>query len=89
MVFSAFINGKISRFGCHIMLVSNRGTKFTSDTWSRIGSTLGIHHRVTSAYNLCANGMVKQLHWNIKAALQVKASTTSWITKLPMILLGL
>jgi hypothetical protein len=47
---AAFFNCWVSRFGVPAVLTSDRGVQFSSAVWGELCSTLGISHRLTTAY---------------------------------------
>jgi hypothetical protein len=51
--------------------------------------TLGISHRLTTAYHTQANRMVKRFHWQLKVALRARLVNHDWHSQLLWVLLGL
>jgi cleavage and polyadenylation specificity factor subunit 1 len=86
---AAFFSGWVSRFGVPSLLTSDRGVQFASAIWSHLCSTLGISHRLTTAYHPQANGMVERFHRQLKDALRARLVNQDWLSQLPWVLLGL
>ncbi|XP_064483030.1 uncharacterized protein LOC135395872 [Ornithodoros turicata] len=49
---------------------------------------LGTRHIRTTAYHTAANGIVERLNRQLKVALRATDNSTSWIERLPLVLLG-
>ena len=50
---------------------------------------LGSKHIRTTAYHPVANGLIKRLHHQLKAALKAHHNPARWTEVLPMVLLGI
>lgn len=85
----AFVTTWVARFGVPHTLTSDRGTQFSSATWTNLCHKLGIRHVMTTAYHPQANGLVERAHRQIKDALRARQAGTDWPSHLPWILLGL
>ena len=85
----ALIRGWIARFGVPSNLTSDRGAQFTSALWAELGRTLAIKNINTTAYHPQANGLVERFHRTLKAALMATGEPTSWMGRLPHVLLGI
>ena len=57
--------GYISIFGAPAMLLSDRGTSFTSSVIEELCKILGIKQLQTMPYHPQMNGLVKRSHWTI------------------------
>ena len=79
----------ISSFGVPATIASDRGSQFTSSSWSAFCHSLGIQHVMMTAYHPQSNSMVEWMHWQLKVALVARRSSTSWPSELPWVLLGL
>jgi len=79
----------ISRYGVPSTITSDRGAQFTASLWSKICSLLGINHILTTSYHPQSNGMVERFHRSLKTSLRAQMEPSSWVTNLPMVLLGL
>jgi hypothetical protein len=86
---AAFINCWVSHFGVLAVLTSDRGVQFSSAVWGELCSTLGISHRLTTAYHPQANGLVERFHRQLKDALRSRLDNQDWPSHLPWVLLGL
>jgi transposase InsO family protein len=85
----AFIAGWVCRFGVPAIVMTDRGTQFSSALWSLVCRSLGIQHNMTTAYHPQANGMVERAHWQLKDALRARLAGDKWPEHLPWVLLGL
>jgi hypothetical protein len=84
----AFFNSWVSRFGVPAVLTSDRGFQFSSAVWGELCSTLGISHRLTTAYPQ-ANGLAERFHRQLKDALCARLDSQDWPSHLPWVMLGL
>jgi transposase InsO family protein len=84
-----FVTTWISRFGVPAVIVTDRGSNFTSAVWAGMCHRLGVQHRTTTAYHPQANGICERWHRRLKDALRSAATTDTWQEDLPLILLGL
>lgn len=85
----AFVSVWISRFGVPSDLTSDRGPQFTSGLWNAVAESLGVSLHRTTAYNPQANGLCERFHRSMKAALRASLVDSSWVDRLPWVLLGL
>lgn len=83
-----FMSGWVALFGCPARITTDRGTQFESRLFQQLLSRFGIHRWRTSAYNPKANGMIKQVHRQLKAALRSHGQV-DWVASLPVVLLGM
>ena len=58
-VTAAFIERYIPYHGFPKAIINNRGTQFTNAVWATICETLGIEHRLSSAYYPETNGITE------------------------------
>jgi hypothetical protein len=79
----------VTRFGVPSSLTSDRGTQFSSEVWANMCTTLGIHHKMTTAYHPQANGLVERFHRQLKSSLRARLCGVDWASHLPWVLLGL
>ncbi len=86
---AAFFNSWVSRFGVPAALTSDRGVQFSSAAWEELCSTLGISHRLTTAYHPQANGLVERFHRQLKEALRARLDNQDWPSHLPWVMLVL
>ena len=85
----AFITAWVSRFGVPTLITTDQGRQFESSLWSQLMQILGTHRIWTTAYPPLANGLVEQLHRQLKASIKCLPSPHNWISGLPWILLGI
>lgn len=85
----AFISSWVSRFGVPLDMTSDRGPQFTSELWNAVAESLGVKLHRTTAYNPQANGLCERFHRTMKAALRASLVDSSWVDRLPWVLLGL
>ena len=71
-VADAFTREWLPRFGVPACITTDRGTQFSSSTWSTLCEKLGIQHILTTAYHPQANGMVERSHCQLKDALRAR-----------------
>jgi transposase InsO family protein len=88
-VADAFTREWLPRFGVPACITTDRGTQFSSSTWSSLCERLGIQHILTTAYHPQANGMVERSHRQLKDALRARLAAADWPDHLPWVLLGL
>lgn len=87
-VAQALIQHWIARFGVPLRITSDQGRQFESALFFQLNKLLGIEHLHTTAYHPQANGLIERFHRTLKAALMAQ-ETDDWVTKLPIVLLGL
>ena len=83
-----FVETWVSRFGVPDVVVTDRGSQFTSSSWTALSERLGFTRRTTTAYHPCSNGLVERVHRTLKTAL-CSADAIHWVDSLPLVLLGL
>ena len=93
---SAFLRGWISGFGVPAQVITDQGRQFISGLWREVMSLLGISPSMTTAYHPQSNGMIERVHRTLKERLMSRAasgsspsSASSWMSNLPLVLLGL
>jgi transposase InsO family protein len=87
-VAKAFLSAWIARFGCPQSITTDQGRQFESRLFRALLQLCGVKIQHTTAYHPAANGMVERSHRTMKAALMCHQPAT-WITALPLVLLGL
>jgi hypothetical protein len=87
-VAKALLDIWISRFGCPIDIVTDRGRQFESALFNHLAKIAGFKHRRTTAYHPACNGLVERFHRQLKAAIVCHAQE-SWTESLPLVLLGI
>ena len=79
----------ISCFRVPVTVTLDRGSQFTSSSWSAFCRSVGIQHVMTTAYHPQSNSMVERMHRWLKAALVAHRSSSSFPSELPWVLLSL
>jgi len=88
-VADAFVREWLPRYGVPAAVTTDRGTQFSSATWTVLCRNLGITHNMTTAYHPQSNGMVERSHRQIKNSLRARLAANDWPSHLPWVLLGL
>lgn len=88
-VVDTFVSAWVSRFGVPQVVISDRGSQFTSGVWDCMCQKLGVEHHRTTAYHPQSNGLVERFHRQLKDALRARSSGGEWLEHLPFVLLGL
>lgn len=87
-VAKGLLNGWISRFGCPVDIVTDRGSQFESALFKTLSHLVGFQHKRTTAYHPACNGLVERFHRQLKAALMCHENK-NWMETLPIVLLGI
>nr|GEY04601.1 reverse transcriptase domain-containing protein [Tanacetum cinerariifolium] len=79
-----FLTSLFSRFGTPKAIISNRGTHFCNDQFSRFMAKYGVTHRLSTAYHLQTSGQVEVTNRGLKRILErmVGENRASWSDKL-------
>nr|GEY00225.1 reverse transcriptase domain-containing protein [Tanacetum cinerariifolium] len=79
-----FLKSLFSRFGIPRAIISDRGTHFCNDQFTRVMIKYGVTHRLSTAYNPQTSGQVKVFNRGLKRILErtVGENRTSWSDKL-------
>nr|GFB23980.1 reverse transcriptase domain-containing protein [Tanacetum cinerariifolium] len=79
-----FLKSLFSRFGTPKAIISNRGTHFCNDQFSRVMEKYGVTHRLSTAYHLQTSGQVEVTNRGLKHILErmVGENCASWSDKL-------
>nr|GEZ02816.1 reverse transcriptase domain-containing protein [Tanacetum cinerariifolium] len=79
-----FSKSLFSRFGTPKAIISNRGTHFCNDQFSRVMSKYGVTHRLSTAYHPQTSGQVEVTNHGLKRILEktVGESRALWSDKL-------
>ena len=89
-VWQQFQDNWIATFGVPALLITDRGSQFTSTYWAEQCQVFGIKSNTTPAYHPEANGLVERWHRTLKYSLSCdRYEDKDWAKRLPMILLGL
>ena len=86
-VAQSFVNIWASHFGVPSTIITDCGRQFESNLWRSLTAILGSRKARTTSYHPQANGMVEQLHCQLKASLKAKRDSSSLVDCLPLVLL--
>nr|GEU32307.1 hypothetical protein [Tanacetum cinerariifolium] len=79
-----FLKSLFSRFGTSRAIISDRGTHFCNDQFSRVMAKYGVTHRLSTAYHPQTSGQVEVTNRRLKRILErtVGENRASWSDKL-------
>nr|GFB39396.1 reverse transcriptase domain-containing protein [Tanacetum cinerariifolium] len=79
-----FLKSLFSRFGIPRAIISDRGTHFSNDQFTRVMIKYGVTHRLATAYHPQTSGQVEVSNHGLKRILErtVGENHTSWSDKL-------
>nr|GEW89974.1 reverse transcriptase domain-containing protein [Tanacetum cinerariifolium] len=79
-----FLKSLFSRFGTPKAIISNRGTHFCNDQFSRVMAKYGVTHRLSTAYHPQTSGQVEVTNRGLKRILEkmMGENRASWSDKL-------
>ena len=80
---------QISLFGIPLVVISDRGSAFTSKSFKESMRQLGIEHRTTCSYHPQSNSKIERMHRNLKEAIRTAGKSDNWYQALPLITLAL
>jgi transposase InsO family protein len=79
----AFMSHWIARFGVPETVTSDRGSQFSSFTWSSFCDLLGVRYAMTTAYHPQANCIIERVHRQLKDSLRARGACKDWPLHLP------
>jgi len=85
----AFFAMWVAQFGTPSDLSSDRGSQFICELWNTVGDILHVTLHRTTAYHPQANGLCECFHRYMKAMLRASFKDSSWVDRLPWVMLGL
>ena len=88
-VAQAFVSGWIARFGVPSTITTDKGAQLESALFQHLLSLLGSCHTRTTSYYPQSNGLVERFHRHLKACLRASVQPASWVSNLPIALLGI
>ena len=90
-VCEAFAYGWVAHFGVPSTITTDRGSQFSSATFTQLIKTWGVKLNMTTPYHPEANGLVERLHRRLKEALIAMGAEQpqDWFWKLPCVLLAI
>ena len=88
-VIDCFMLNWVANYGVPAIIVSDRGSCFTSKEWTSLMTYLGCTHKLTCAYRPSSNGSVEKVNRTLKVALKAQLATENWLDVLPVVLLCL
>ncbi|GJX74330.1 reverse transcriptase domain-containing protein [Tanacetum coccineum] len=79
-----FLRSLFARFGAPRVIISDRGTHFRNDQFTKVMLKYGVTHRLSTAYHLQTSGQVEVSNHGLKRILErnVGENRTSWTDKL-------
>nr|GFC02599.1 reverse transcriptase domain-containing protein [Tanacetum cinerariifolium] len=79
-----FLKSLFSRFGTPKAIISDQGTHFCNDQFSRVMAKYGVTHRLSTTYHPQTSGQVKVINRGLKRILErtVGENSASWSDKL-------
>ncbi|GKD60262.1 reverse transcriptase domain-containing protein [Tanacetum coccineum] len=83
-VICKFLKTLLSRFGAPRAIISDRGTHFCNDQFSKVMLKYGVTHRLSTAYHPQTSGQVEVSNRGLKRILErsIGENRTSWSDKL-------
>ncbi|CAO4362597.1 unnamed protein product [Caenorhabditis nigoni] len=81
-----FTDRVVSRFGPPQLLITDRGTNFTSKKFQELLTSMNIAHRMSTAYHHEANGQVERVNQTIEQMLRQCEEGEDWDTKLQLLI---
>ena len=84
-----FLNHYVAIFGLPKVIITDNASYFTSYSWTKFMSFLGVHHKFITPYHCQSNGLVERFNRYLRTALRCHDNNTSWFDHLGLCLLGI
>jgi transposase InsO family protein len=80
-----FLEQIVCRHGCPDIVMSDRGTTFTSELFQELNKQLGIDHRTSTAYHPQTQGLVERSHSTLTDCIAIYAASNQkdWCSLIP------
>ena len=82
-----FLNHYIGIFGVPKVLITDNAPYFTSYSWTKFMSFLGIHHKLITPYHCQSNGLVERFNRYLRTVLRCHDNNGDWFDYLRLCLL--
>ena len=84
-----FINHFVGIFGLSKMLITDNAPHFTSYSWTKFVSFLGVYHKLITPNHCQSNGLIERFDRYLRTALRYHDNNANWFDHLGLCLLGI